>query len=43
VNDSYLAAKLLEYVADKAELPTGSLTHTMFSLHIYRKDVKGVF
>ena len=43
VNDSYLAAKLLEYVADRTELPTGNLTHTMFSLHIYRKDVQGVF
>lgn len=43
VNDVYLAIKLLEYVAKKAGLEVGSFTHTMFSLHVYKKDVNDVF
>lgn len=43
VNDVYLAIKLLEYVAKKAGLEVGSFTHTMFSLHVYKKDVSDVF
>lgn len=43
VNDVYLAIKLLEYVAERAGLGVGSFTHTMFSLHVYRKDIEGVF
>ena len=43
INDSYLAVKLLEYVAGRVGLPVGSITHTMFSLHIYKKDIEGVF
>lgn len=43
VNDVYLAIKLLEYVAERAGLEVGSFTHTMFSLHVYRKDIEGVF
>ena len=42
-NDAYLAIKLLEWVAYQAGLEVGNFTHTMFSLHVYSKDVKGVF
>lgn len=42
-NDVYLAIKLLEYVAQVTGYPVGSFTHTIFSLHIYRKDLKEVF
>ena len=43
INDVYLGIKLLEYVAEKAGLPVGNFTHTMFSLHVYKKDVTEVF
>lgn len=43
VNDVYLAVRLLEYVAEKTGLEVGSITHTMFSLHVYRKDIENVF
>lgn len=43
INDIYLAIKLLEYVGEKTEIETGSFTHTVFSLHIYKKDIEGVF
>lgn len=42
-NDVYLAMKLLEYVADLTGFEVGSFTHTIFSLHVYQKDVEGVF
>lgn len=42
-NDVYLAIKFLEWVAEKANYPVGNFTHTIFSLHIYKKDTKGVF
>lgn len=42
-NDVYLAIRLLEYVAQKADMEVGNFTHTMFSLHVYKKDVKDVF
>lgn len=42
-NDVYLAIKLLEFVADKCGMEVGTFTHTMFSLHVYKKDVKDVF
>jgi len=42
-NDVYLAIRLLEYVAQKTGLEVGNFTHTMFSLHIYKKDIEGVF
>lgn len=43
VNDVFLAIKLLEYVAEEAYMEVGNFTHTMFSLHVYKKDVKDVF
>lgn len=42
-NDVYLAIKLLEYVAEITGHEVGSFTHTIFSLHVYRKDLKEVF
>jgi thymidylate synthase len=42
-NDVYLAIKLLEYVAELTGYEVGNFTHTLFSLHIYRKDLKEVF
>lgn len=43
INDVYLAIKLLEYVANEVGMEVGSFTHTMFSLHVYKKDLKNVF
>ena len=42
-NDVYLAIKLLEYVAERCDMKVGNFTHTMFSLHVYKKDVNNVF
>lgn len=42
-NDVYLGIKLLEYVAKECNMEVGNFTHTMFSLHIYKKDIKNVF
>ena len=42
-NDVYLAIKFLEWVAEKTGYLVGSFTHTIFSLHVYNKDVEGVF
>lgn len=42
-NDVYLAIKFLEYVAEQTGYPVGNFTHTMFSLHVYKKDLKNVF
>lgn len=42
-NDVYLAIKFLEWVAERTGYPVGSFTHTIFSLHVYNKDVEGVF
>lgn len=42
-NDVYLAIKLLEYVAERCGMEVGNFTHTMFSLHVYKKDVNDVF
>lgn len=42
-NDVYLAIRFLEWVAEKTGYPIGSFTHTIFSLHVYNKDVEGVF
>lgn len=42
-NDVYLAIKLLEYISDLTGYEVGNFTHTIFSLHVYRKDLKEVF
>lgn len=43
INDVYLGIKLMEYVAKECNLTPGNFTHTMFSLHVYKKDVANVF
>lgn len=42
-NDVALACALNEYIADKAGLKRGTFTHFVGSLHVYAKDVEGVF
>lgn len=42
-NDVYLAVRLLYWVASQIGVEVGTFTHTMFSLHVYNKDIKGVF
>lgn len=42
-NDVYLAIKLLEWISNMTGFPVGNFTHTMFSVHVYNKDIKGVF
>jgi thymidylate synthase len=42
-NDVYLAVKLMDYVAQKIDRMPGDFTHFMNSLHIYKKDARGVF
>jgi thymidylate synthase len=42
-NDIYLALRLLEYVAACTGYETGDFTQYIGSLHIYKKDIKGVF
>ena len=42
-NDVYLGIKLLEWIAEQCNMQVGNFTHTMFSLHIYQKDIQGVF
>lgn len=42
-NDIYLAIKLMEYLSEKTGYPSGDFTHTIFSLHVYRKDIANVF
>jgi thymidylate synthase len=42
-NDVYLAFRLQQYVSDLTGYPVGNFTHFINSLHIYRKDSKGIF
>jgi hypothetical protein len=42
-NDLYLCKKLLDYVAGNVGVNPGQITHTVNSLHCYKKDVQGVF
>lgn len=42
-NDIYLAIRLLEYIAAEANVKVGTFTHYIASLHVYQKDVEGVF
>jgi thymidylate synthase len=42
-NDQYLSRKLQEYVAAETGIPAGRFTHWIGSLHVYQKDVAGVF
>ena len=42
-NDQYLSHKLQRYVAEQVGVPAGRFTHWIGSLHVYQKDVAGVF
>jgi thymidylate synthase len=42
-NDQYLSHKLQRYMAEKVGVPAGRFTHWIGSLHVYQKDVAGVF
>lgn len=42
-NDVYLAVELLDYISRCANVQAGNFTHFIGSLHVYQKDVKGVF
>lgn len=42
-DDVYLAVKLLEYIAHHTGYEVGIFSHTIFSLHVYNKDIQGVF
>ena len=42
-NDVWLAVKLLEYVARKAGMQPGHFSHWIGSLHVFNKDVEGIF
>ena len=42
-NDVYLAVRLLVYISRRLEVPVGYFSHWLGSLHVFNKDVKGVF
>jgi thymidylate synthase len=42
-NDLFLACKLQEFIAMQTGYPIGTFTHWIASLHMFRKDAKGVF
>lgn len=42
-NDIYLAVRLMDFIAKQTNLEPGMFTHFIGSLHVYSKDVKGVF
>lgn len=42
-NDVFFACKLLDYVSEKTGYLRGTVTQTIFSMHIYERDVKDVF
>lgn len=42
-NDLYLATKMLFFVTKEAKIEPGHLIHWVGSLHVYQKDVEGVF
>ena len=42
-NDLYLTIRLRDYIAGLAGVETGTFTQFIGSLHVYKKDVKGVF
>lgn len=42
-NDVWLAVKILRHVAAEVNLPCGMFSHWIGSLHVFAKDVEGVF
>ena len=41
--DVALAVMMMNHVAEKVEVDTGTFYHTVFSLHAFAKDLEGVF
>lgn len=42
-NDVWLAVRLLRYIAEEAKMESGHFSHWIGSLHLFEKDVAGVF
>lgn len=42
-NDLYLAMKLLAFFCERIDQPMGTMTHVVYSLHTYAKNVAGIF
>jgi thymidylate synthase len=42
-NDLYLTLRLTEHIAEQVGIPVGRFTHFIGSLHVYQKDIQGVF
>ena len=42
-NDVYLAVRMQHYIASRLGMATGTFTHWIGSLHVFIKDIKGVF
>ena len=42
-SDVFCTAELTRYIASSLEIPVGSLTHFLGSLHAFKKDLEGVF
>lgn len=42
-NDQYLSHRLQRYIAEQVGIDVGRFTHWIGSLHVYKKDVAGVF
>jgi len=42
-NDVYLAFKMQCWIAGQAGIPVGRFTHYMGSLHVFQKDIGGIF
>lgn len=42
-NDLFMCRKLQEYIAEAVGKPAGHFTHWIGSLHVFKKDVAGVF
>lgn len=43
INDVWMAARLQDYISFQLGHPVGTFTHHIFSLHVFSKDVEGVF
>jgi thymidylate synthase len=42
-NDAYLAVKMLHHIANEAGVEPGMFSHWIGSLHVFSRDVEGVF
>lgn len=42
-NDCYLATRMVENISYQTDLAVGTFTHWLGSLHVFNKDVEGIF